>query len=374
MKIIFLCGSLQPGQDGVGDYTSLLASDLLRQGHQTRIISINDKYIKKGIKEVRYENNRAIEVLRLPSIEPWDEKMITAKDFIDEFNPDWVSLQYVPFSFNDKGLPFFLTKQIKKIVDKRPLHIMFHELWGGINNEKHIPVKARILFTLQQICILSFIKKIKPRLITTSIGIYKEKLGGHKAGLLPLFSNIPLTKSSTYVNDKFRVVSFGTFSADKTGLFNQLTWLKQCASVLGKSAEFVHMGNGGPYKEQSLKVINEVFGPDNVQDLGLLSTEEISEGLYRADAGISRADGLLWGKSGTTMAMLEHGLPIVLKGNRDLLKQHLVTLNYEPLLYFCDDLPLIPHKGEPVNALSIIADNMINMYSELTNNFNDNIK
>ena len=54
MKIIFLCGSLEPGRDGVGDYVLLLSGELVRQGHQASIIALNDVYLQEeyfGYKE-----------------------------------------------------------------------------------------------------------------------------------------------------------------------------------------------------------------------------------------------------------------------------------------------------------------------------------
>ena len=43
MKLLFLCSSLEPGRDGVGDYTRRLAGECLRQGHEVRLLSLNDK-------------------------------------------------------------------------------------------------------------------------------------------------------------------------------------------------------------------------------------------------------------------------------------------------------------------------------------------
>ena len=45
MKIVFICGSAQPGKDGVGDYVRLLALSLLKMGHQAAIVAYNDKFV-----------------------------------------------------------------------------------------------------------------------------------------------------------------------------------------------------------------------------------------------------------------------------------------------------------------------------------------
>ena len=43
MKILFFCGSAEPGKDGVGDYTRRLCGELLRIGHETQILSLFDR-------------------------------------------------------------------------------------------------------------------------------------------------------------------------------------------------------------------------------------------------------------------------------------------------------------------------------------------
>ena len=44
MNILFICGSAEPGKDGVGDYTRRLCGELLRTGHRTRILALCDNH------------------------------------------------------------------------------------------------------------------------------------------------------------------------------------------------------------------------------------------------------------------------------------------------------------------------------------------
>ena len=50
MNILFLTGGLEPGQDGVGDYTRLLAGVCKTSGHKVSIIAINDSKLD-GVQE-----------------------------------------------------------------------------------------------------------------------------------------------------------------------------------------------------------------------------------------------------------------------------------------------------------------------------------
>jgi hypothetical protein len=64
MKIFLLCGSLEHGKDGVGDYTRRLAGELIRQGHNTAIISLNDRFIEGVVREEQESDGTNMSVLR----------------------------------------------------------------------------------------------------------------------------------------------------------------------------------------------------------------------------------------------------------------------------------------------------------------------
>jgi hypothetical protein len=66
MKIIFICGSLEPGQDGVGDYVRRLAAELILKQNEVSIIALYDKNVKRLRGEMQYDNGIQIPILRLP--------------------------------------------------------------------------------------------------------------------------------------------------------------------------------------------------------------------------------------------------------------------------------------------------------------------
>ena len=108
MTIIFLCGSLEPGSDGVGDYIRKLSAAMFKKGHMVAAIALNDRQIQRLEEGHQTENNVQIPVLRIPSLLPHAEKFMLASTFIEKWNPDWLSLQFVPYAFNEKGIPFGL--------------------------------------------------------------------------------------------------------------------------------------------------------------------------------------------------------------------------------------------------------------------------
>ena len=197
MKILFLLGSLEENKNGVADYVLNLTESLTKMGHEIAIISINDhKYITSKNEGVNYLSNFKI---RLSSNLPISKKVSIINDFVFNFKPHWVSLQFVSFAYQKKGLPFNLIKILSGIKDY-PLHIMFHELWIDFNVTKNL--KHNILGRLQKICLELIIKKLNPQLITSSIPFYVLKFKDFKAQLLPLFGNIKQINFTKSINPK----------------------------------------------------------------------------------------------------------------------------------------------------------------------------
>jgi len=79
VKVVFLCSSLEPGRDGVGDYTRRLAAELVRQGHFSAVVSLNDKYISDVFNDIQQSEGTKLAVLRLPSVWPMKARIGYAK-------------------------------------------------------------------------------------------------------------------------------------------------------------------------------------------------------------------------------------------------------------------------------------------------------
>ena len=79
MKLLFITGNLEPGKDGVGDYTLMMALRCTQLHVNCCIIAINDVYIaEKSKKELINE----ILVLRIKSSNSWKGKKELSEDFI----------------------------------------------------------------------------------------------------------------------------------------------------------------------------------------------------------------------------------------------------------------------------------------------------
>jgi hypothetical protein len=310
MKIAFICGSLELGQDGVGDYTRLLASELNRQGHDCRIVALMDRVVQETQEEVQVVGDTAISVLRLPFHQGVKTNGKEALPFISAFNPEWVSLQYVPFSFHNKGLPFGLSHALKPLVNGRKLHLMFHELWVGMYTSANF--KLRIWGSIQKKMIQSFISKVQPKQISTQTDLYRWQMQkmGYNASILPLFSNIRPKFSITSVKkikSKMVFAVFGTIHKDSP--FQSFASAISTYAKKHKTHVEIHfMGRCGKYLAEWVSICK--FQNINTVVFGEKSDLEISHQLFQAEFGISSTQYMVSEKSGSVAALREHGLPV----------------------------------------------------------------
>ncbi len=363
MKIMFIVGSLEEKKNGVADYVLNLRNVLLNLGHQVVVISINDtKYVTNNNQRLTQESNLKI---RISNNLPFKNKIKLINQITEQFKPDWISLQFVSFAYQKKGLPFSLIYLLKGIKEYK-LHFMFHELW--IDHQNSIEFKKKVLGKFQEICIKIILNKLKPQLITTSIHTYLSKLQKYNPHLLPLFGNIKPIKNehSNALKKEINVVFFGSFSPNIPDFITQLIWLKNYAKVNKLDIKFNVIGNNGIHKDDSFLQIKNILGRYALNYIGEKNAEQISELFFNADIGVSRADYNYFGKSGSTLAMLEHGLPVLLRGNEpQLFFNDDVLSNYKNQIFFTSfSVNNLPRKQKAKSAQNIVAEKLISYYKE----------
>ena len=363
MKILFICGSLEYGRDGVGDYTRRLAGELIRQGHEAAIIALNDRHIS-AIEDTEQETeNTKISVLRLPAGIKNKERYILAKKHIDSFNPKWLSLQLVIYGFQKKGLPFGLPHHLKKLGKGHKWHIMFHELWVGTYYTQNS--KTTILRFLQKKILVKLIKNTRPKVINTHCSLYKYKLEklGYKTETLPLFSNIPIidSNSTKRKRNEFILVIFGSIHPNKP-FASFAKKLKDVGTKHNYIFEIRFIGKNGREIETWINCLEKEH--INYKIYGEMSTESISKQLAQADIGITSTPSIMAEKSGTIMAMIEHGLKIISVSEVDTNNKNLISIRNPMNLFTFDggeiDLQLFNRTGK---------DNVANTLEYVTNLF-----
>jgi hypothetical protein len=386
MKIAFITGSLEPGRDGVGDYTSSFADELRLQGHDTIIIALRDKFVSKVTAAGRQVAGKSIQTFRLPVKLPWPECIREARQILDSFDPEWVSLQFVCYSFHRKGLVHGLARRLAPLLTGRKLHIMFHELWIG--DHTGAALKETIVGWVQRSLILRVVSKLQPSAVSTSNATYFAMLKEHgiTAFFLPLFGNIPIVKQSEHdwlfslaatqglmVNPENRsdFWIFGLFGGLHSAWPEEplFTMLREASAQYHKRMIVASVGRIGVDSEYRWEVLVRNYGKYfGFLRVGEQSPKRVSEFLHWVDYGIATSPWMLIEKSGSVAAMIEHGLPVIV--NRDdwyWRGGNVLEIGTNPLLHKLDatlarKLAAGLPKREPSSSLPKVARTLIETF------------
>ena len=333
MKIAFLTSCLEPGRDGVGDYTRSLANECVRQGHKCLLISINDYYITQTLKSEDKLINKYVEVIRLSNAISNNADNFCLKESIDIFQPDWISLQFSPYGIQKKGIVFNLVPFLKKILNGYFFHVMLHELWIGESVNSSVKYKA--LGFIQKFFILNFLRQTRPKIVHTSNNTYISilKHNGVFSKRLKMFGALPITldnannwlypmlrdlgcEISEQNRDKYLLFGFfGSLykewspeplfsSLRQIAIQNNIKIVLISIGKLGLSGESV-------WEAMSKRYINEF----TLLKLGTQPDHKISNLFNSLNFGIAASPYHLIGKSSSVAAMLEHQLPVIVTRN-----------------------------------------------------------
>lgn len=309
--MVFICGSLEPGRDGVGDYVRRLAIEMIRNGHEVAAIALNDRYVSYPFNGYQAAEGLKLPVFRVSATHGKGTQIKEALRWLNDINPQFLSLQFVPFSFQSKGLPVMLNHLLSKIGKGRRWHIMFHELWVGMDVESS---KKHIYWGLvQKQLIRLLVKNLKPVLVHTQTKLYQEQLSkiGIPAFYLPLFSNIPVSEQKTAAYGEKREISMVVFGTIHPGAPVEL--LVKEASLYSKQkgtlVSLILIGNCGAEQKKWVDAWQSENLP--VKVMGGQPPSKISEILSGSTLGISTTVTALLEKSGSVAAMRAHKLPVL---------------------------------------------------------------
>lgn len=311
MHITFICGSLEPGKDGVGDYSRRLAGEIIRQGHNASLIALYDRHCIEVEDTTQQDADIEISVLRLPKSVTKAERLGATKDFLTKQKPDVLSLQFVPYSFQDKGLPFWLPSFLKQLKFQGKWHIMFHELWAGMSVQDSL--KLQCVGMVQKYLINDLIKQLNPSLIQTQNQLYLyylKKLTENRVQILPLITNIPVLKKKEKKNDTyFTVTAFGTLYPSSF-VYDFIIELQKITKHKNLQLRFLFVGGNGPLLEDWVRICKEKHILFEIK--GRLEDVEISSLIQQSDIGVSTTPYALSEKSGAAAAFKHHGKPVII--------------------------------------------------------------
>jgi hypothetical protein len=300
LRVTIVCGSLDPGRDGVGDYSRVLACALAERGHHIELLSLADRNIKASTASV---DASGIRMLRTNAAErPADWTAI--RDHIVGARPDFLSFQFVPWSYGHRGVSLNLGSHLRGLTNTTRWQVMCHELWLTDG-----PLRHRLLGRVQRASIQRVLRQLDPAVIHASTLSNVSLLGGigFAATKLPLYGNLPAPKHPRTTGSPVpEVLFFGELPPAREwpayiGALNHATRYQ------GPLRITVAGGREDP-RTRFVRTLNAAGLP--AENAGFLDELQLSELFNRVTVGVSRNDGRTVGKSGSLHAMLEYGLPV----------------------------------------------------------------
>ena len=326
MKITFISGPLIPQKCGITDHINTLSLELCRLGHE--------------VEKIEFE-----------------EFIDQSHSSINAHFSDFYSIQFAPYAFSDTGFCSAKLCKLGNLLKKRASHVNFHEIWIG--DYIKAPILEKLYGWKQKKEILSFMRILKPRLITStnSASLYRLKKNGIPAEYLYLFGNFPLNQQCSELNhnihqnkiERIKVAVFGT-------LYEKFPYTdlgKKLASISIELKKQIQINIIGLQRDKKglnkLKNVAEDFS-FIFKESGKLSSSSISRLISCCHLGVSSTPYDVLGKSSATAAMLEHGLPILCYDDKDTPKSELFVFErFKNQVFMIDD-----HESDNHEILKII--------------------
>lgn len=324
--MVFICSSLEPGRDGVGDYVRRLACELIANNHRVIAIALHDSFLTDIKNEEQEFNGIKLPVLRIPAQQNTAYRYGYLQTRLRFFKPNIISLQYVGFGFNNYGLPVSMLLNLRKAIGEVKLHIMLHELWCGM--AANAGFKEKVLGLSQKMFLKTLIANLKPHAIFTSIEPYRAYLQqiGVTASVVPIFGNIPTTDTGSEKDwqklvetvdilpiiqcpNNWLIIGFFGTTYNCEGLTNMINMASEVAKLAGLKLGILAIGNS---RGVDVAQLASTLKNTNYWQTGPLSAGMINRVLQLADIGVvtSPVDGI--NKSGAAVAWMERGIPVII--------------------------------------------------------------
>lgn len=346
-RILFICPSVAFGACGVADYVRRLAEACQASaGVSCAMLALNSPA-------------NAAEV-GLPSFPVWKcsclsdakSRMSELREKIKDFAPDWISLQFVPYGYHPKGLPWELGDFLRQISGSARRHIFFHELTLGLHREETL--KNRCYGILQRVALRKVLDSWRPDVLHTHAAPYLAWLNrhGYPAKSLPLFGNIPVLpqgEARRPVHPLFEkwvrqrdlgqpILLGGYFGTFYPGAADS-SFVAKLERLSARTQKSVVLFSVGRQNSEALERWERLAASnkDKLQwiSLGELTPEAVSSYFHQLDFGVAATPLTLIGKSGSVAAMRDHGLPVLVPRN-DWTPRCEVQLSYgEPGIFLC---------------------------------------
>lgn len=304
MKICLLCAALPPQLDGIGDYTANLAAELACH-HDVSIVAPS---ARNYLPIANVAIHPAFSTARRRDV--WQMEGV-----LRHIRPDWVVLQYNPFSWGHRGLNLSLAallSAIKKRIGAR-VAVMIHEAFMTINSWRSAVMSAYQRY--------QFVRLGKAAdLLFFSIAPWAERFAGWFPGKpvhhLPVGSNVPQVSLAggeararlSIDADQIVLGIFGT--AHESRLFG---YVRAAAERVAKEGGRPLLLYIGPHPD---RVKPAFAGLPHIAE-GPLEPEEISRRFQAMDINLAAYSDGVSSRRTSMIAALQHAIPIVCTRGRN---------------------------------------------------------
>ncbi len=317
MRIVFLGSSLAAGRNGVGDYIRFLSAELARQGHACLAL---------GLADTEDSLDEHEPVVRIDGRRPWSQRLLHARAAVAGFAPDWVSLQFVAYAWHPRGYAFGLADRLAPLLKGRRRHLMFHELWLGLNRRDRLV--NRLHGIVQRRAILGLHRTFQPQLVHAQAPAYVATLAaeGIAARRLPLFGNLPVAPGDRRATQRRLLAEhapqltaegvvfagwFGTIHREWHGP-ELIARLAAATRAAGKHLVLLSLGRTGAGGAALVAALRQSPPVETtIIELGESAPTDASQLLGALDLALTANPVALVPKSGTVAACLDHGLPVL---------------------------------------------------------------
>lgn len=370
MKLVFLCTSLAPGRDGVGDYVRQLAAACTELGHVCLLVALHDRHVSPPTGLVQRPGE-----VRFSAALSWARRASLLGELLRGFDPHWVSWQMVPYGFHPKGI--LPAGCFRLLAATRPWqnHVMLHELWLGLARTDRM--RSRLVGALQRRQLLAFLRKLSPMCVHTTNAAYQLAIAHHgwPAEILPLFGNMPVLPVKPYIAQaalrdlagpglpdapRWIGMIFGTIHP-QWHPEPALEFLRAAAARARRPISLVAVGRVGAHGTRLLARLSSHARGVSIFSLGPQTPEKISHLLQASDFGIATHPWALIEKSGTTATLLEHGLPVLVPRDDWQSRHGTIASARDPLLRRLSELSpeafprWLEERREPAAMLPALA-------------------
>jgi len=321
MRLVFLCSGIEPGRDGVGDFTRTLAAHCAAQGHEVALASVRDSLCEIVI--------NTTEELRAPDIfsQPSQARELAA--WLHEFSPDWASVQFTPFGFHPRGLG---GKRASFLREMMPLttrrHIMLHEIW--LQPGRDGTLRHRALGWAQRRSVDAWTGPgWRPEVVHTQARLHQARLRARGAAveLLPLcttFTRANISKTdarlivAAWLQAKEQSTDPNAYWLGHFGAFHQsgeefMKFAREVVNQLklrGQRAAFLALGRAASVASIFVEAAHLIPEAD-FRVIGELSAEKVSLAMQACDAAFTSTPWDITEKSSAVAAWRALDIPVL---------------------------------------------------------------